>query len=298
MINIPRLQKNISLAPLTTYKIGGLADMFVVAKSKEELVNAVIEARENRIPYFILGAGANILVGDKGYRGLVIKNEATNITFANKKVIVDSGVVLSDLIKITLEKNLSGLEHYVGIPSTIGGALWQNLHFLSPDRKTTLFIESVLESAEILDENSNLKVVDRDFFNFGYDYSILHDKNLLVTKVTFSLITRDKSLIKKQIDENLKWRNEKQPQLTDFPSCGSVFKKIEGVGAGRLIEQVGLKGHTIGGAQVSIKHANYIINLGNAKANDVVELIRLIQNKVKSELGYELQPEITFVGEF
>ena len=298
MINFPNLQKDVSLAPHTTYKIGGGADYFMVVKSKEGLVNAVIEARKSNIPYFILGTGANVLIGDKGFRGLVIKNETKNIVFNKNMVTVDSGIVLEDLIKETSEKNLSGLEHYAGIPSTVGGALWQNLHFLSPDRQTTLFIESVLESAEILDEDNNLKKVSKDFFNFNYDYSILHERNLLVTEATFSLVSKDKTLIQKQIAENLKWRNEKQPQLDEFPSCGSVFKKIEGIGAGRLIDKVGLKGRSIGGAQISNKHANYIVNLGNAKAQDVIQLIQLIQSKVKSQLGYNLETEISFVGEF
>ncbi len=298
MINIPNLQKNVSLAPYTTYKIGGNADYFIVAKSKEELVDIVIKARKNRIPYFILGTGANILIGDKGFRGLVIKNEAKSIIFQNNLVTADSGVVISELIEKTLNENLSGLEHYAGIPSTVGGAIWQNLHFLSPDRNSTLFIESILKSAEILDENNQLREVDKTFFNFGYDYSILHEKNLLVTKATFALTPRDKSIIEKQINENLKWRSEKQPQLNEFSSCGSVFKKIEEIGAGRLIEKVGLKGYIIGGAQISNKHANYIVNLGNAKAIDVIELIHLIQEKVKSELGYNLKTEIGFIGEF
>jgi UDP-N-acetylmuramate dehydrogenase len=298
VINLPDLQKNVSLAPYTTYKIGGEADYFLVVKSKEELINAVTEAKKNNISYFVLGTGANILVGDKGFRGLVIKNEAQNIVFNNNTVTVDSGVVLEDLIKKTLENNLSGFEHYAGIPSTIGGALWQNLHFLSPDRKETVFIESILELAEVLDEDTTLKKVDKDFFKFGYDESILHERNILVTEATFKLVPQDKEIIQKQINENLKWRNEKQPQLNEFPSCGSVFKKIEGIGAGRLIEEVGLKGYTIGGAQVSPKHANYIVNLGNAKAKDVVEIIQLIQNKIKSQMGYDLETEIGFVGEF
>ncbi len=298
MINLIGLQKNVSLAPHTTYKIGGVADYFIVAKSKEDLINAVLIAKKNEIPYFILGSGANILVGDKGFRGLVIKNESKKITFDKTFVTVDSGVILLDLIKETLVHSLSGLEHFAGIPSTIGGALWQNLHFLSPDRQTTLFIESVIDSAEIMDEDGDLKKVDKSFFNFSYDYSILHDRKLLVTEATFSLEPKDKNLIKNQIEENLRWRNKKQPQLDEFPSCGSVFKKIDGVGAGRLIDEVGLKGHQIGGAQISNKHANYIVNLGNASAQDVLDIITLVQNKVRSELGHALETEISFIGEF
>lgn len=298
MINIPNLQKDIVLAPYTTYKIGGKADYFVVVKSKGELVNAVIKARKNNILYFILGTGANILVGDKGFRGLVIKNEAKNSEIKNNYLIAESGAVIADLIDFTKKKELSGLEHFAGIPSTVGGAIWQNLHFLSRDRKSTIFIESIVESAEILDENNNIQKVNKDFFKFGYDYSILHDKKILITEVTFKLDPSTKNTIQKQIEENLKWRNEKQPQLHEFPSCGSVFKRIEGVGAGRLIEQVGLKRCQIGDIMVSEKHANFLVNTGNGRASDVISLINIIQNKVKKELGYNLETEISFVGEF
>src|SRR3989344_5016419 len=298
MLNIPSIQTNVILAPYTTYKIGGPADYFFVATNKEDLINVVKEARKNNIKYFVLGTGANILVSDKGFRGLVIKNEADNITFDNHSVVAESGVIIKDLIKITSDKGLSGLEHFAGIPSTVGGAIWQNLHFLSPDRTKTVFIEDIIENVEILDEENSILNVNKDFFNFDYDYSILLDRNLLVTEVTFRLVSKEKELVQKQIEENLKWRNEKQPQLEQFPSCGSVFKKIEGVGAGRLIDKAGLKGYKIGGAKVSEKHANFLVNTGNATAQDVCDLIKLIQEKVFTETGHKLQTEIGFVGEF
>ncbi len=302
MLDIPGLKTNIALAPFTTYKIGGPADFFVIAQTKDELVQAITEARKNKIPYFILGTGANILFGDKGFRGLIIKNEAMQVVCSSDSdsniVIADSGVSVADLIQITAEKNLSGFEHFAGIPSSVGGAIWQNLHFLAPDRKNTIFIESIVESAEILDEENIIQKVDRNFFNFGYDYSILHDQEIIVLEVTFNLEPKEKSLIEKQAQENMAWRNEKQPQLEQFPSCGSVFKKIKGVGAGRLIDKVGLKGFTIGGAQISEKHANYIVNNGNATAEDVRSIIKTVQEKVFSETGYSLQTEISFIGEF
>jgi|SRR3989344_1875651 len=294
----PIYQTNVILAPYTTYKIGGPADYFFVAKKTEELVNVVAYARKSNTPYFILGTGANILFGDKGFRGLVIKNETSKIILNENKITTDGGVTVENVIDFSCKNNLSGFEHFAGIPSTIGGALWQNLHFLSPNRRETVFIESILESAEILDKKDNISVVDKNFFKFNYDYSILHDRNLIVTKATFNLVKKDKMLIKKQIEENLKWRAEKHPPLEKYPSCGSIFKKIEGVGAGRLIEKVGLKGYQIGGAQISEKHANFIVNKGNAKASDVVSLIKLIKEKVKKETGHSLKTEISFVGEF
>jgi len=292
------IQKNIILAPYTTYQIGGPADYFIVVKTKDQLAEAITYARENNLVYFVLGTGANILFGDKGFRGLIIKNEAENARVEDNRLIAESGATIASLIQKTAVEELSGFEHFAGIPSTIGGALWQNLHFLSPDRAETVFIESILESALILDESNNVSVVNKGFFEFGYDTSILHSRNIAVLEATFVLTYKDKILIQKQIDENLKWRNDKQPPVENFPSCGSVFQKIEGVGAGRLIDQVGLKGFRVGGAQVSEKHANFIVNTGSAKASDVVSIINTIKEKVFKETGYVLKTEISFVGEF
>jgi UDP-N-acetylmuramate dehydrogenase len=172
------------------------------------------------------------------------------------------------------------------------------LHFLAPDRQSTLFIESILESAELLDEENNIHVVTKDFFKFGYDYSILHDRNLLITEATFKLSVKPESEIRNQAQENLNWRNEKQPSVIEFPSCGSVFKKIADIGAGRLIDQVGLKGFRIGGAEISNHHANFIVNTGNATAADVIAIIKKVKETVKEQTGYDLETEISFIGEF
>jgi UDP-N-acetylmuramate dehydrogenase len=298
MFSLLNLKQNELLAPYTTYKIGGPADYFVIVKNQEEFINAVTEARKAHIPYFILGTGANILFGDKGFRGLVIKNESNDFHFEGNNLIVESGAVIADLISETVKQGLSGLEHFAGIPSTVGGALWQNLHFLSPDRARTVFIEEILLSAKLLMENNEIIVVDKDFFQFGYDYSILHDKKYLVIEATFALSHKPQEEIEAQVKKNVQWRNEKQPSLEKYPSCGSVFKKIDGVGAGRLIEKVGLKGHKIGGIQSSQQHANFLVNTGNGTASEVLALIKLIQEKVKAEIGYELETEISFVGEF
>lgn len=298
MLRIKNWRRNVKIAPYTTYKIGGPADYFVVVKTKEELIDAIVDARKNKIPYFVLGAGANILFGDRGFRGLIIKNEANKISISGNFVTAESGATIAELIEITAEKSLSGFEHFAGIPSTVGGAIWQNLHFLSPSRAETVFIGSVLKSAEILDEENKVQKAPKDFFEFGYDTSILHRKNLVVTEATFELEPKEKTLIKKQIEENLKWRKEKQPPLEKFPSCGSVFKKIEGAGAGRLIDKVGLKGYKVGGAQVSEKHANFIVNTGGATARDVRDVIAFVQKKVFAETGHKLETEIAFVGEF
>lgn len=298
MLNLPGLQQNVTLAPYTTYQIGGPADYYLRAQSADELAATVRAARRAKISYFILGTGANILIGDKGFRGLVIHNQAAGYKSNGNLLSCESGAVMADLIKTTTAQGLSGLEHFAGIPSSIGGALRQNLHFLAPDRQSTYYIESIVRSAEILDEANKLETVDKAFFEFGYDDSILHHRQLVVLRATFKLTPSSPEAMQKQSEANLVWRQVKQPQLDEYASCGSVFKKIEGVGAGRLIDQACLKGRQVGKAQVSPKHANYLINLGGATAKDVRGLISLIQAEVLKKTGYQLEPEISFIGEF
>lgn len=298
-----RLRRDEILAPYTTFKIGGPADLFFSAQTADELETAIRIAREHDIHFFLLGLGANILVGDAGYRGLVIRSGArhTKIDAAKHQLWTESGSVLfPDLIELAVEHGLSGLEHYVGIPSTIGGALWQNLHFLSPppERERTMFIAEVLHSAELLTQEGERKTVGVDYFNFGYDYSILHDRKDVVLSATFQLAPDDKEHMRYVMEENLKWRRERHPPLDTEPSAGSIFQKIEGIGAGRLIDQCGLKGTRIGGAEITHRHANIMINRGGATASDVRALIAFVQETVQRETGYFLKPEISFVGEF
>ena len=292
------IQEHVALSPYTTFHIGGPADIFITATTLDDLVEAVAYAKKKGVPYFVLGTGANILVGDKGFRGVVIKNDAKAYVLEENVLMAESGAVMSDLIGFTAKKGLSGLEHFSGIPSTVGGGLWQNLHFLSPDRTKTMYIEEFLREAEILTEEGERKIVDTSYFNFGYDTSILHTKKDVVLSATFQLTPKNEAEIENVIDANLKWREEKHPQNATHCSAGSIFKKVENLGAGRLIEQVGLKGHQIGGAQISDKHANFIINTGNATANDVVQLVELVKEKVRAQFNVEMQPEISFVGEF
>ncbi|MDQ1272851.1 MAG: UDP-N-acetylmuramate dehydrogenase [Planctomycetota bacterium] len=295
---MPNLERNKPLAPFTTYKIGGPADLFVEVYTIDELIHAISEAHCNGIPFFLLGCGANILVTDKGFRGLVIRNLANKITFFNgDSVLAESGAVVADLIEKCCDRGLSGFEHFVGIPSTVGGAMWQNLHFLSPDRQQTVFVEEIVQTSRILTEEGQFCTVGAEYFQFDYDKSILQKRKDIVLDVTFQLSPKQKEEIRAVVDANMAWRNARQPQLAEYPSCGSVFKKIKDIGAGRLIEQVGLKGLRIGGAEVSGKHANFIVNTGNATAADVLQLIQYVQEEVKLKLGYTLETEITVVGE-
>lgn len=296
--SLPNLQHDVPLGPLTTYNIGGPADLFIAVHSADELATAVRTARADGTAWFLLGTGANILIGDGGWRGLVIHNASDHLHVEGNRIVAESGVVFADLISLAAEHGLSGLEHYAGIPSSVGGAIWQNLHFLSPDRESTMFIESVVESARVLLANNEIVEVDCDWFNFGYDDSRLHHEEVVVLDVTFNLEPSTKEAILVQAAENLKWRTERHPNLTDFPSCGSVFKKIEGIGAGRLIDSAGLKGYRIGGVHVSEKHANFLVNPDGGTAKDVMDLVHHIQTTVKQQSGYELEMEIRCVGEF
>jgi UDP-N-acetylmuramate dehydrogenase len=207
---------------------------------------------------------------------------------------------MQKLIPEAVRRGWSGLEHYVGIPSTVGGAIWQNLHFLSPapERERTMFIAEVFESAELLTEESERRTVDAAYMNFGYDDTILHHRKDVVLSATFRLERRDPAIMHRILQENLSWRGARHPWLDWHPSAGSIFKKLEGVGAGRLVDQCGLKGYRIGDAQISHIHANIMVNLGHATAADVVALIRHAQTKVREQLGYSLEPEIGFIGEF
>jgi len=298
-----RVRRDVPLAPFTTFKIGGPADLFYEAHSADELALAVTTARETRTPYFLLGTGANILVGDGGFRGLVIRNMArqADVLEDDSRLVAESGAIIyPDLIETAVSNGLSGLEHYVGIPSTVGGAMWQNLHFLSPppERERTMFIEEVVLGAEILTTEGERTYVERDYFDFGYDYSILHERDDVVLSVTFQMRKGDKPRMREIMEANLQWRAERHPPLDTEPSAGSIFQKIEGVGAGRLIDEAGLKGACIGGACVTHRHANIIINRGGATAADVRALITFIQETVEERTGYRLKPEISFIGDF
>jgi UDP-N-acetylmuramate dehydrogenase len=300
-IDVARLKRNEPLGPYTTFRIGGPADLLYDATSADDLANAVIAARETGLPYFVLGLGANILIGDKGFRGLVIRNAARRVQFADDgRVWCETGVIMRDLIGEAVRRGWSGLEHYVGIPSTVGGAVWQNLHFLSPapERERTMFIEEVFDSAELLDGRGERRTVGRADMKFGYDTSILHHGDEIALAVTFRLSAGDSATMHRVMQENLSWRGARHPWLEIHPSAGSIFRKIEGVGAGRLIDQCGLKGFRIGDAQISHIHANIMVNLGHATAADVRALIAYAQQCVADRFDQHLTPEIGFIGEF
>ena len=296
-----RLRTNVPLAPLTTFRIGGNADLLYDAVSAEDLAIAVCAARAAGCPFFVLGCGANILVGDRGFRGLVIRNGATHLDFPDaSRLRAESGALVGNVIRIAVDRGLSGLEHYVGIPSTVGGAVWQNLHFLAPapERARTIFIEEVVETVELLLPDGTRTTAGGEAMSFGYDTSRLHTSGEVALAVTMRLSPGDPSAMHRVMQENLSWRGSRHPWLEHYPSAGSIFRKIDGAGAGRLIDQCGLKGYRIGAAQISPIHANIIVNLGGAMAADVRALIGHAQAAVRERFGLRLEPEIGFIGEF
>lgn len=230
---------------------------------------------------------------------MVIRSEIEGIEWLDEHVVrAGAGVhTFPTLTDQTVARGLGGLHHYVGIPSTVGGALWQNLHFLSPDRSRTCFIEEVLVRAELFTQEGERRVVDRAYFEFGYDDSILHHRDDVVLSADFRLESAPVHDLREVVRSNLAWRDERHPDLWLYPCAGSIFQKIDGVGAGRLIDECGLKGTVHGAAQIFHRHANIIVNLGGASAAEVRWLIDLARTTVARETGYELVPEIGMIGE-
>ncbi|HAY35398.1 MAG TPA: UDP-N-acetylenolpyruvoylglucosamine reductase, partial [Bacteroidetes bacterium] len=187
-----------------------------------------------------------------------------------------------------------------GIPSTVGGALWQNLHFLSPapKRERTMFIDEVFLDALLLTPENTLQQVNHEYFGFGYDQSILHHSGDIVLSARFNLEKGDQQNMNRIVDENLAWRKERHPPLETEPSAGSIFQKIEGIGAGRLIDECGMKGARQGGIEITQRHANIMINRGGGTASDVIKLIERVVTTVKDQKGHILKPEIAMIGEF
>ena len=296
-----RLERDVPLAPYTTFRIGGPADFLYLAGSADDLAAAVLAARDAGLPCAILGQGSNVLVGDRGVRGLVIVNRAGAWRWSEDGTLwVETGAALGDVVAEAAARGRSGLEHFVGIPGTMGGALWQNVHFLSPapQRERTVSIAEVFESCEVLTAGGERRTVGADYVRFGYDDSVFQHRPDVALAATFRLSAAEPAVMRRVMAENLRWRAEKHPPLDVFPSAGSVFRKVEGMGAGRLVEACGLKGQRSGGAQISPHHANIIVNLGGATARDVLALVERAQHVVLERFGVELEPEIRMLGEF
>ena len=273
----------------TTFKIGGEADIFIIPASPAALISAVKKCTELEIPYFILGNGSNLLVSDGGIEGAVISLAGINgISSDGEKITCGAGAMLSSVCLKALSLSLTGLEFAYGIPGTAGGALYMNAGAYGGQ------MADVIESAECLTPAGDIKTLKKEDMRLGYRSSVFKKGGLIIISLTLALKKGDKAEIKAEMDELLNRRKQKQP--LEYPSAGSTFKRPEGYFAGALIEKNGLKGLTVGGAQVSEKHAGFVINRGGATAADVKALIGKIQKKVFENDGVMLEPEVIFTG--
>jgi len=287
---LPDIKKNIFLRNYTTFRIGGPAKYFFVAKTKEDLTKAIQMAKKSNLPFFILGGGSNILVSDKGHNGLVIKIKNQKSKIKNNRIFAEAGLALNRLVKLSLKNNLTGMEWAVGIPGTIGGAIYGNAGAFKKSMK------DLIKEVEVFDtKDEKIKIFKNKDCKFGYRDSIFKKKkNLIILSASLQLKKGKKMKIKEKIKRYLNYRKETQP--LNFPSAGSIFKNPKNFYAGFLIEKCGLKGKRIGNAKISEKHANFIVNLGNGKAKDVKKLIKLIKKKVKNKFKIELEEEIQYLS--
>jgi UDP-N-acetylmuramate dehydrogenase len=283
------VRRDVSLAPYTTFKIGGPAKYFFTARSEEELKKIIQEAKDNQIPYFILGKGSNVLIADEGYKGLVIKLEFNKISFNDKQVIISADVGLGSLMGFCKDKGLSGLEFLAGIPATVGGIIWANA---GSDKEN---IGQLIERVKVLSNNGTIELNNKDC-QFAYRDSIFkHQKDYIIIEAVLNLQTASSEIIAEKIKKMTE--NKLKSQDLEHPSIGSIFKNPAGdKKAWELIRDVDLAGFKMGGAQVSEKHTNFIINTGQATASDVIMLISLIKQKVRDELEIQLMEEIEYVG--
>jgi len=284
----PGIKKNILLKNYTTFKIGGPAKYFFVAKTKEDLIKAVITAKKFNLPFFILGGGSNVLISDNGFNGLVIKNEARNFKIEKERVVAVSGAILDKIIDRTVEKGLIGLEKGSGIPGTIGGAIYGNAGW--PRGKWA--IGDWVEEVELLMPNGKIKKVVKKWLSFGYRNSrikMIKGEKPVILEVVLKLKKGKVGELIKKRREILKRRFQKIP--AGF-SAGSTFKNPPQKPAGFLIEKCGLKGKRIGNVKISEKHANFVINLGGGKAKEIRKLINLVKKMVEKRFKIVLEEEI------
>ena len=275
----------------TTFKIGGPADLFVEPTTMAELSFALHTIHEFDVPVTIIGCGSNILVKDGGIRGAVVSvRHMTQIMDCNDNTLcIGSGYMLKDASEFAWENGLTGLEFAIGIPGTLGGAVFMNAGAYDGE------MSHVVTAVRAVDFQGNIKEYDASHLDFGYRHSVFHDNHEVIGEVIMTLKPGDKNVIKARMDELTEKRESKQP--LEFASAGSTFKRPPGYFAGTLIEQTGLKGLSVGDAQVSHKHAGFVINTGSASAKDVLDLIAEVQRRVYDQHGVHLEPEVRMIGE-
>ncbi len=295
MISISEIQKifkgkitlNEPLSRFTTFRIGGDADYFVEPLDIDDAANIVKYAKEHGIPYYVMGNGSNILISDEGIRGIVINLETgfNYLRHENGKIIAGAGVKLAKFVEFCIQNSYRGVEMLAGIPATVGGALVMNAGAYGGETADHVTEVKVIK-------NDKLKTLTKQECGFSYRNSLL--KNTVVLEAAFELVTGNKEEISQRRKELIIHRNQAQP--VEIPNAGCIFKNPGDKKAAILIDTCGLKGTKFGGAMVSPKHANFIVNYDNATANDVIELVKIVKSKVKDKTGIELEMEVKLVG--
>lgn len=284
-------KKDVPMKTLTTFKIGGPAALCAEAADSSQVSELVRACRELGIEYIVIGKGSNIVVDDKGLDKLVIRltGDLARVTRLDDTTLhCGAGISLAGLCREAENKSLSGLEFAWGIPGSVGGAVFMNAGAYGGEIKDVVF------SVTHIDRDGKIGTIKGADLDFGYRHSVYKENGFTIIGATFRLKLDNRTEIRNRMDDFMGRRKDKQP--LEFPSAGSVFRRPEGAFAGALIEQCGLKGKSVGGAQVSPKHAGFIVNIGGATAEDVKNLVELIQSTVKKETGYDLQREIIFLN--
>ena len=276
----------------TTFKVGGEADVFIAPGSIEEAEEIIRLLCVNKEPFNVIGNGSNLLVSDSGIRGTVVclKKGCDKIIADGKTIRAQAGALLSKVSALAKDCALCGLEFASGIPGSVGGAVFMNAGAYGGD------MSKVIKSVKLMNlNNGETMIFTADEMKFGYRHSIAREEKYIILEAVFELDTGNVSEIKQKMDELNRQRRDKQP--LEYPSAGSTFKRPEGYFAGKLIEDAGLRGYTVGGASVSEKHCGFVVNNGNATAADLVRLIKDVRDKVKENSGVLLEPEVCMLGE-
>ncbi|MDR1101899.1 MAG: UDP-N-acetylmuramate dehydrogenase [Clostridiales bacterium] len=284
------IYKNEPLSKHSTFKIGGIADRVSLPETIDEFRGLLLELRQAEIPYIVVGNGSNILFSDSGFRGNVVKTTAMkNIQIRPEinEILADAGVLLVKLARVACDNGLSGLEFATGIPGTIGGAIYMNAGAYGGE------MADVVQTTTVVDTGG--KISTRSEHDFGYRHSVFSENDEIILQAAFRFTPKSKDEIRAKMQDNAKKRLGSQP--TNLPSAGSVFKRPDGVSAGKLIQDCGLAGVSVGDAQISPKHCGFIVNNGNASARDVLDLIALIKETVLKNTGVALNEEIQIIGE-
>ena len=283
-------EREVSMKNYTSFKVGGPAELFLSPEDAGQTAKIVRFCEKEEIPVFVLGKGSNLLVSDRGIKGAVIyTGKQCGISLVDENTVrAQSGASLAQLCTFALENSLSGLEFAYGIPGTVGGAVFMNAGAYGGEMK------DVLLNSEYVSTDGTSGELDNEAMELSYRHSAYENSNLVITAASVRLAPADQNEIKSTMNDILARRKEKQP--LEYPSAGSTFKRPEGNFAGALIEQCGLKGVSVGGAQVSEKHAGFIINRGGATAADILSLIKHVQARVKAQTGVSLETEIRLIG--